>query len=164
MLAGCARLAGGTPAVPVLARDRSLLLASPTVPKVLIATDADWIHDEVEAALADESTSVVRVRSGREVGAAMREHKPDLVVMDSQIGNMGGIATFLHLKQEIESGRMDDAGMLLLLDRPADVPLARQVGIDGWLIKPLDAFRLRKAATALLAGGDFHEPSGLASV
>lgn len=164
MLAGCARLAGGTPAVPVLARDRSLLLASPTVPNVLIATDADWIHDEVEAALADGSTSVVRVRSGREVGDAMREHKPDLVVLDLQIGNMGGIATFLYLKQEIESGRLDDAGMLLLLDRPADVPLARLVGIDGWLIKPLDAFRLRKAAAALLAGGDFHEPSGLASV
>jgi CheY-like chemotaxis protein len=134
------------------------------VPKVLIATDADWIHDDVEAALADGSTSVARVRSGREVAAAMREQKPDLVVLDMQIGNMGGIATFLHLKQEIESGRMDDAAMLLLLDRPADVPLAKHVTIDGWLIKPLDAFRLRKAATALLAGDDFHESSGLTAV
>jgi DNA-binding response OmpR family regulator len=131
---------------------------------VLIATDADWIHAEVDAALADASTSVARVRAGREVGPAVAELKPDLVVLDMQIGNMGGIATFLYLKQEIEAGRLPDAAMLLLLDRPADVPLAKQVEVDGWLIKPLDAFRLRKAAAALLAGDDFHEPSGLAPV
>jgi CheY-like chemotaxis protein len=148
----------------VLARDRSLLLASSTVPKVLIATDADWIYADVDAALADESTSVVRVHAGREVADAVREHTPELVVLDMQIGNMGGIATFLYLKQEIEAGRLPDAGMLLLLDRPADVPLAALVQVDGWLIKPLDAFRLRKAAAAVTAGDDFHEPSGLASV
>jgi DNA-binding response OmpR family regulator len=134
------------------------------VSDVLIATDADWIHAEVDAALADGSTSVVRVRAGREVGPAVQERKPSLVVLDSQIGNMGGIATFLFLKQEIEAGRLPDAGMLLLLDRPADVPLARQVGVDGWLIKPIDAFRLRKAAAVVIAGDDYHEPSGLTAV
>ena len=134
------------------------------MPNVLIATDADWIHAEVDAALADSTTLVLRVRSGREVGPAVQEHQPVLVVLDMQIGNMGGIATFLYLKQEIEAGRLPDAGMLLLLDRPADVPLAALVGIDGWLIKPLDAFRLRKAAAAVIAGDDFHEPSGLAPV
>ena len=39
--------------------------------------------------------------------------------------------------------------------------LARRSGADGWLVKPLDAFRLRRAARALLDGGTFHEPSGL---
>ena len=100
MLAACARLPDGTPAVPVLARDRSLLVASPTVPEVLIATDADWIHEEVDAALADESTQVRRVRTGREVVKTIAPKPPDLVVLDLQIGNMGGIATFLHIQQE----------------------------------------------------------------
>jgi hypothetical protein len=36
------------------------------------------------------------------------------------------------------------------------------VGVPGWLIKPLDAFRLRRAARALLDGETFQEPSGLA--
>jgi DNA-binding NarL/FixJ family response regulator len=163
MLAGCARLIGGTPAVPVLARDRSRLLASPTVPKVLIATDADWIHDDVDAALADSSTEVVRVRSGREVPAAVREHKPALVVLDLQIGNMGGVATYLLIEQEMEAGRLPAAPVLLLLDRPADVPMARRVDVDGWLIKPLDSLRLRKAAAALMKWETYHEPSGLAT-
>jgi DNA-binding response OmpR family regulator len=131
---------------------------------VLIATDADWIHAEVEAALADGRTEVARVRTGREVIAAVRREPPDLVVLDMQIGNMGGIATFLYLLQEVEDGRLPPMPVLLLLDRPADVPLARRVGVDGWLIKPLDAFRLRRAAKALREGGEFQEPSGLATV
>jgi DNA-binding NarL/FixJ family response regulator len=133
------------------------------VPNVLLATDADWIHDEVEAALADEDTVVVRVRAGREVGAAVDEAEPGLVVLDLQIGNMGGIATALDLEQRFEDRDGLRPPILLLLDRPADVPLARRTGIEGFLIKPIDAFRLRRASRALLAGDDFHEPSGLAS-
>ena len=40
----------------------------------------------------------------------------------------------------------------MLLDREADVFLARRSEADGWLVKPLDAFRLRRAATAILDG------------
>ena len=133
------------------------------MPNVLIATDADWIHAEVDAALADKDTTVLRTRSGREVFAVVAEHEPALVVLDLQIGNMGGIATFLHLQQEAEDGRLPAVPVLMLLDRPADVPMTRRVGAEGWLIKPLDAFRLRKAARALLDGDTFHEPSGLAA-
>lgn len=133
------------------------------MPDVLLATDADWIHDEVDAVLGDEETRVVRVRSGREVLQLVHDVEPDLVVLDLQIGNMGGIATAIALQQEFEDGRGDTPPILLLLDRPADVPLARRVGVDGWLIKPLDAFRLRKAARALVDGEQFHEPSGLAT-
>jgi DNA-binding response OmpR family regulator len=129
---------------------------------VLIATDADWIYDEVDAALADDETKVVRVRQGRDVSEAARQIEPKLVVLDMQIGNMGGIATALHLEQEIESGVVPDVPILLLLDRPADVPLASRWGVDGWLVKPLDAFRLRRAALALEAGETWREPSGLA--
>jgi DNA-binding response OmpR family regulator len=130
---------------------------------VLIATDADWIFADVDAALSDEETRVVRVRRGRDVSAAARQVEPELIVLDLQIGNMGGIATALNLDQEFDAGTTPEAPILLLLDRPADVPLARRWGVDGWLVKPLDSFRLRRAARALLAGDTYHEPSGLAS-
>ena len=130
---------------------------------MLIATDADWIFADVDAALSDEETRVVRVRRGRDVSAAARQVEPDLIVLDLQIGNMGGIAPALNLEQEFDAGTTPEAPILLLLDRPADVPLARRWGVDGWLVKPLDSFRLRRAARALLAGDTYHEPSGLAS-
>ncbi|MEZ5166198.1 MAG: hypothetical protein R2695_06795 [Acidimicrobiales bacterium] len=42
--------------------------------------------------------------------------------------------------------------MMLLLDREADVFLAREADADGWLIKPLDAFRTLRAVERALAG------------
>ena len=131
------------------------------MPDVLIATDADWIFDEVAAALTDEGTDVVRVRAGREVREAVRRVQPGLVVLDLQIGNMGGIATAISLQQDAEADSVPPAPILLLLDRPADVPMAHRIGVQGWLVKPLDAFRLRRAARALAAGDTYFEPSGL---
>jgi DNA-binding response OmpR family regulator len=132
------------------------------VSDVLIATDADWIYDEVDAALADDETRVVRVRTGREVSAAVDQVQPALIVLDLQIGNMGGIATALDLEQKFEDRDTLRPPILLLLDRPADVPLARRTGVEGWMVKPLDSFRLRRAARTLLADDTYQEPSGLA--
>jgi DNA-binding NarL/FixJ family response regulator len=127
-----------------------------------MATDADWIFDEVDAALGDEDTKVVRVRAGRDVADAVRRLEPGLVVLDLQIGNMGGIAAALDLQQTFDAGDVAHVPILLLLDRPADVPMARRTGVQGWLLKPLDAFRLRRAARAIAAGDTYFEPSGLA--
>ncbi|MEL7208966.1 MAG: response regulator [Actinomycetota bacterium] len=122
------------------------------MPDVLLATDADWIHDEVEAAIADDDTAVTRVGAGRDVVPAVRATSPDLVVLDLQIGNMGGMATCMSLRLEEGAGRLERTPVLMLLDRTQDTFLARRSDADGWLIKPLDAFRLRRAAQALLSG------------
>jgi DNA-binding NarL/FixJ family response regulator len=45
----------------------------------------------------------------------------------------------------------------MLLDREADVHMARRSGANGWIIKPLDALRLRKAVNAVVAGGCYAE-------
>jgi len=127
------------------------------VPIVLLATDADWIHDEVDAALTDDDTTVERVRSGREVIAAVARHEPVLVILDLQIGNMGGFATCLNLRQEEGSLRLKTRPILMLLDRHDDQFMAKRMDADGWLIKPLDAFRLRKAALALRTGHTWFE-------
>lgn len=127
----------------------------PNVPEVLLATDADWIHEEVAAAL-DGDHQVVRVRRGSDVCDVVADREPALVVLDLQIGNMGGMATCMALRLEAGAGRLPDVPILMLLDRDADEFLAQRSDADGWLVKPIDAFRLRKAATALLAGGDYH--------
>lgn len=120
--------------------------------EVLVATDAGAVFAEVEAALADEQTSIARVRAGQEVAGAVAASTPDLVILDLQIGNMGGIATCINLRHEAGAGRLPDVPVLMLLDRQADVFLARRSGADGWIVKPLDAFSLRRAATAVLDG------------
>ncbi|HKY13480.1 MAG TPA: response regulator [Microthrixaceae bacterium] len=125
--------------------------------RVLVATDADEVFDEIDAALASRTCEVVRVRSGREVRTAVQDADPDLVVLDLQIGSMGGMATCMDLRLEEGAGRVEPQNILMLLDRDADVFLAERSDADGWLIKPLDAGRVRRATEALVAGDSYTE-------
>ena len=97
------------------------------------------------------------VRAGADVRASVSSQIPDLVILDLQIGNMGGMATCMDLRLEIDAERLSPVPILMLLDREADVYLAQQAGAQGWLVKPLDSFRLKMAAVALLAGEDMRE-------
>ena len=127
------------------------------MPRVLLATDADWIHEEIDAAIAGDDIEVFRVRQGVEVLPAVHAGAPDLVVLDLQIGNMGGMASCMDIRLDESVGKLSHVPVLMLLDRDADVFLAERCEADGWVIKPLDAFRLRRAATALLAGETWTE-------
>ncbi|HWJ61622.1 MAG TPA: response regulator [Acidimicrobiales bacterium] len=127
------------------------------MPRVLLATDADWIHEEVDAALAGDDIEVLRVREGLDVLPAVHELSPDLVVLDLQIGNMGGMAACMNIRLDESVDRLPHVTVLMLLDRDVDAFLSNRAGADGWIVKPLDAFRLRKAATALLAGDRYEE-------
>ena len=117
---------------------------------MLLATDADHVFDEVDAAIASDEIEVLRVRRGADVLEAIRAVDPDLVILDLQIGNMGGVATSLLIKQEARAGRLPDVPVLLLLDREADEFLATTSDADAWVTKPLNSLALRKAANALL--------------
>ena len=125
--------------------------------RVLLATDADWIFDEVDAAIASDETTVYRVRHGREVLEAIQELDADLVILDLQIGNMGGMATCMTIRNEEGADRLPITAVLMLLDRGADVFLAKRADADGWVFKPLDAFRLRRATATLLNGYSWCE-------
>src|SRR3954454_3304810 len=133
---------------PVQAR----ALGSPIVPRVLLATDADWIHEDVDAALAGDDIEVFRVSHGIEVLPAVTQGEPDLVVLDLQIGNMGGMAACMDLRLDESVGKIPHTPVLMLLDRDVDTFLASRADADGWVVKPIDPFTLRRAALTLLAG------------
>ena len=117
---------------------------------VLVATDSDQIHREVEAAL-DGDHRILRVRTGYDVLHAVKTHQPAAVVLDLQIGNMGGMAACLDLRLEERAERIPPQRLVMLLDRDADEFLAKRAEADAWIVKPIDALLLRRTARDVLA-------------
>lgn len=129
---------------------------------MLLATDANWLIDDVVAALGDEDTSFVVCTDGREVSKQVAKRTKeggsfDIAIVDLQIGSMGGIAVTMALRLDASAGNAPDIPIVVLLDRVADVFLARRSGANGWLVKPLDPIRLRRAVRTIVAGGTYTE-------
>ncbi len=132
---------------------------SRTVQTILVASDLATLRREIEAVISGPDVEVRSVTSGPEVVSFVAEESPDLVIVDMQMGNMGGMAVTLELRLQESYDAIDHIPVLMLLDRRPDVFLARRSGAEGWLVKPLDPLRLRRAVTALLNDGIFTDES-----
>jgi DNA-binding response OmpR family regulator len=123
--------------------------------KILLATDAAWVVDDVVAALSAEGVIFMVVREGRIVSRQVAAEQPDLVITDLQIGSMGGMAVTMALRLDETVGAVPHVPVLMLLDREADIHLARRSGAEGWLVKPLNPLTLKRATKALVDGGTY---------
>jgi CheY-like chemotaxis protein len=124
---------------------------------VLIATDAPWVLADVRAALEGAGTTFTVCRNGRDVVPAIREQTPDVAILDLQIGSMGGMAVTMALRLDESAESLPHIPVVMLLDRSADIHLARRSGAETWLVKPLDPIRLRQSvadATSRAAAPD----------
>lgn len=127
----------------------------------MIATDSPQVYDEVRAAVEAPGVALRWASSGRAVLPALEERPADLVVADLQIGSMGGYAIAMDIALEAGAGRLAPTPVVLLLDRRADIFMARRTGVAGWLLKPLDALRTRAAVQAVLDGGSYYDSTFL---
>jgi CheY-like chemotaxis protein len=121
------------------------------VTTILVAAEAEWVRNQVRTAFVGPGQEVVEVTRGQEVKVAVLEHDPDLVVLDLQIANMGGIAVAIELRNEESAWRLPHSTILLLLDREADRFLGARADVEAVLVKPVDPGTLRRTAKRLLA-------------
>ena len=120
---------------------------------ILVAADADHVLSEVMSALGGPAVSFTICRNGRDVSDVVEARTPDLVVLDLQIGSMGGMAVTMALRLDESSGALNHVNVLMLLDRRADIHLAKRCAADGYLVKPLNPLSLKRAAKAILTRG-----------
>jgi DNA-binding response OmpR family regulator len=113
--------------------------------KVLLVVDAPWTRNEAVAALSDADTVVREVSDPRVVAQVAAEFEPDVVVVDLQVGSMGGMAIARSLREAEFAREIPATTIVLMLDRKVDEFLARRAAADAWVIKPFTPQQLRAA-------------------
>jgi DNA-binding response OmpR family regulator len=120
---------------------------------ILLVADVPWVVNDVRAALSEARYSVADLEDPRTVSDVVAELKPDVLLIDFQVGSMGGMAVTRAVRHAAAANGTDRPAVILLLDRDADGFLAGRSGADGWLRKPFSADGLRTAVDEALAGG-----------
>lgn len=133
------------------------------MPRIVLASDAPSVRREVAGAIARRWLEIEECLDGPSAVKRSLADPPDLLIVDMQMSNMGAMAVTLELRLEESYRPIPHVPVLMLLDRRPDVFLARRSGAEGFLVKPLDPIRLRRAVRDLLAGLTYHDDAYLPS-
>lgn len=118
---------------------------------ILVVSDAAWVVNDVRSALTDPRFRFRVVGDPQAAPLAATTEPTDVVVIDLQVGNMGGMAITRAIRDAAADGDAPRPAIILLLDRDADAFLAGRSGADGWLRKPFTADALRATIDGLTA-------------
>lgn len=104
-----------------------------TAPRVVIAEDEALIRLDLAEMLAEEGYDVVaQAADGEQAVALVREHRPDLVVMDVKMPKLDGIAAAAEISDE----RIAPVVMLTAFSQRELVERASRAGAMAYLVKP----------------------------
>ena len=117
---------------------------------ILLVADVSWVVDSVRAALAQARFSVSVMDDPRAVADVLSESRPDVVLVDLQVGSMGGMAVTREVRDAAAVADSPRPAVILLFDRDADAFLAGRSGADGWIRKPFSSDALRAAIDNVL--------------
>jgi DNA-binding response OmpR family regulator len=117
------------------------------MPRVLVVADEPWVRNEVHAALSEAGIDLIDHVDPETVAVTAAADDIDVVLVDLQVGSMGGMAVTRAMKDAQPEGRT--VPVIMLLDRPADSFLAGRAGAEAWVTKPFDADELRHAVKSV---------------
>ncbi|MFH1105034.1 MAG: response regulator [Actinomycetota bacterium] len=117
---------------------------------ILVVADTAWVVNDVRAALSDGRTTIREIADPRAVVEAVKEQTPAVVVVDLQIGSMGGMAVTRAVRDAFPLGTASAPPVILMLDRDADAFLAGRSGAAAWVRKPFSSGELRAAVERLV--------------
>lgn len=119
--------------------------------RILIADDEPNIVVSLEYLMKREGYAVSVVRDGTTALAAIREQRPDLVLLDVMMPGLSGF----EVCQEVRADPSLSGVKLLMLSakgRETDIAKGRALGADAYLTKPFATRELVARVRELLAG------------
>ena len=119
--------------------------------RIMVIADEAWTRNDVHAALTEPDFMLVDHADPKTARQTLVTEKPAAVVIDLQIGNMGGMAIARELHQQSALNGETEIPVVLLLDRAADSFLAKRAGVAAWVTKPFSSHDIRTAVEHALA-------------
>jgi DNA-binding NarL/FixJ family response regulator len=120
--------------------------------RLLIADDHEVVRLGIKSLLAGTDLQVVaEAENGEDAIAAVRKHKPDVVLLDIRMPDMDGLSALSRM-------RMDNPQLKILIlstyDNPTYVARAVALGANGYLLKSAGRDELITAIRKTAAGED----------
>jgi CheY-like chemotaxis protein len=127
------------------------------VTTVLVVSDLAALRNDIRSSIESPSILIEDASSGPQALARVRQGGIDLVIADMQVASMGAVALVTEIHNDESLGLIEPVAVIVLLDRRADVFLARRINVEGFLVKPLDALRIRHAVRAVINGDGYED-------
>jgi len=101
---------------------------------VLLVEDNDFIRNMYHLKLSKSNIEVVEAVDGKMALDKIKEHKPDLVLLDMMMPNVSGIDVLKELKKE---GLVPDMPVIVLTNimNPQSIEEAKKLGARDYIIK-----------------------------
>ncbi len=116
---------------------------------ILVVDDDDSIRSLLEQELGDAGYLIEQASNGKEALARIRQHKPDLVILDVMMPEMNGFDVAAILKNDPNT--MDIP--IIVLSIVQDKARGFRIGVDRYLTKPIDTAQLFTEVGSLLEQG-----------
>jgi hypothetical protein len=122
--------------------------------KVLYVEDDPINMVLVESTLqAFPGVTMVKATTGVEGIRLARSERPDLVILDMHLPDIGGLEVVRALSEEIASGKLRVALLTADTNLSMDIVKAMSLGAYDYWLKPIDVNKLEKSLRRALAGG-----------
>jgi two-component system chemotaxis response regulator CheY len=120
-----------------------------TQPKILVVDDSLTMRMIVKAALNQPGWTVLLAVNGKEALEVARANQVDLILSDWNMPVMGGLGFIQGLR---ELPQYQDVPVLVLTTEEDSVSkmAARELGVTGWVNKPVDPQGLAELVAELL--------------
>lgn len=125
--------------------------------RLILVDDHAILVEVLRDRLNEEATLevVATCTSGQEALVQIRQHQPDVVLMDIDMADMNGVTTTQIVKEELPALKII---ALTALDRDDMVAAMMGAGADGYCLKTLDVEALIHAIQLVIQGGMFISP------
>jgi DNA-binding response OmpR family regulator len=117
--------------------------------RIVIADDSETILALVTLAVKKDGYEPAAAANGEEALQLVREHRPELVILDALMPGLSGYDVCRALREDVEAPR-PYVIILTAASLEADRTLAAEVGVDEFITKPFSPSALRARVREIL--------------